>query len=408
MHDFYQNNPCVCFSSSADGLIIEVNQTLCQFLGYSREELIGQKLEKIFSLATRIFHQTHFYPLLQLKGHAEEIYITLRSKSKDDLALLINAVRTDADGDYQLHYAGIPIRERKKYEDEIVAARKAAEKALAENQELKVAKEDLQEQSEKLDQQVALAKIQNQELMQINHLVTHTLQEPVRKLMYFSSKFSENEVKSEKENQQIRKTIEDMQEKLKGLQQYVWLANGKLTIQEVRLSDLFKLAEEKLKSENPDLTISIDFKEIPIIEADYAQMKLLILEIISNSIQFRKPGNLASLEVNFSIVPIQHLQELSGDHKNASFLKLQIQDSGIGFDDNYQEQVFEFFRKLHPSVGQGIGLSLCKKIIENHGGSIFIKSQPGEGTCVNLFLPLKQENSIHLPSQKTKDELSES
>ncbi|GAA0879455.1 hypothetical protein GCM10009119_24230 [Algoriphagus jejuensis] len=394
MHDFYQNNPCVCFSSSSEGVIIEANQTLCKFLGYSREELIGQKAERIFSLATRIFQQTHFYPLLQLKGHAEEIYITLKTKSSEDVAVLINAVRTDVGEGYHLHYAGIPIKERKKYEDELVAAKNAAEKALTENTALKAAKDDLAKQSTMLDNQVTLANIQNQELRQINHLVTHTLQEPVRKLMYFSSAFTENG--SQKDVLRIRKIAEDMQAKLKGLQQYVWLSNEQLTLEEVNILELVKAEETKIRFENPDLDLSIESNEIPIIEACKAQVGVLIREILANAVQFRQPGNAVQVTIYSSIVSLNQFRQMSEQYKYTPYLKLTIQDFGIGFNDKYQEQAFEFFRKLHSGEGQGVGLSFCKKIMENHKGTISLESQPDRGTNVILYLPIKQEKSyIH-------------
>ena len=77
MKDIYNNLPCIYFSTTVDGFIIAVNDFLCNDLGYKKEELIGQKLQFIFTLSTRIFQQTHFYPLLELEGIAEELSITV-------------------------------------------------------------------------------------------------------------------------------------------------------------------------------------------------------------------------------------------------------------------------------------------------------------------------------------------
>ncbi|MGI8637585.1 MAG: PAS domain S-box protein [Segetibacter sp.] len=191
MQDLVNRIPCVYFSASADGYIVCANDSLCRYLMYTRDELVGNKLESIFTLSTRIFQQTHLYPLLQLKGHAEEIYITLKSKDGNHVPMLINAERIEENGQIRFYFAGISVSKRKKFEEEIIAAKKSAEKALNENVELKAAKKELEQHAEELDRQIDLFNRQNQELRQFNHLATHTLQEPVRKLLFFSSQIVE-------------------------------------------------------------------------------------------------------------------------------------------------------------------------------------------------------------------------
>ena len=95
MKDIYNNLPCIYFSTTVDGFIIAVNDFLCNDLGYKKEELIGQKLQFIFTLSTRIFQQTHFYPLLELEGIAEELYITLKSKEGNEVPVIVNAIKNE-------------------------------------------------------------------------------------------------------------------------------------------------------------------------------------------------------------------------------------------------------------------------------------------------------------------------
>jgi sigma-B regulation protein RsbU (phosphoserine phosphatase) len=398
MQDLYNELPCIYFSSSADGFIVEANEALCHYLGYSRNELIGQKLESIFTLSTRIFQQTHFYPLLQLKGLAEELYITLKSKDGKDVPVLINAVQNEKDGQTRYHFAGISVIKRKKFEDEIIAAKKLAEKALKENTTLKAAREELQKQAEELDIQIALANLQNQELKQFNHLATHTLQEPLRKLLFFTSEVldTEDEKNIRTTAQKIRRAAEDLNAKLKGLQQYVWLTNEKLECEEVELSHQTQFTKKQVEFENPGISIILEAEAIPVFEAYREQMQFLLKELFSNAVKFRKPGNVVNIKIYASTLMLNKFRQLTGKYKYAEFVKLQIQDDGIGFDDKYQEQAFEFFRKLHttPSFGRGIGLSLCRKIVENHSGSISLESQKNLGTTVNIFLPLKQEKTV--------------
>ena len=120
MEQYLDNAPCLYFSSLDDGTIINVNTTLCRKLGYTKEELEGQKLDTIFTIPTRIFQQTHFFPLLKMQGWAEEIYITLQTRSGEQLPLLINAERKIEDNKAISVYVGIVVLNRKRFEDELV------------------------------------------------------------------------------------------------------------------------------------------------------------------------------------------------------------------------------------------------------------------------------------------------
>ena len=396
MQPSYKHIPCVYFSSSADGYITDVNEALCNYLAYSRDELPGQKLENIFTLSTRIFHQTHLFPLLQLKGHAEEIYITLKSKEGSQVPMLINAERVDENGQITFHFAGISVSKRKKFEEEIIAAKKAAEKALNENVALKAAKEELEQHAEKLDRNISLVNQQNQELRQFNHLTTHSLQEPVRKLLFFSSQMlgTNNEIERTNAWQKISKATDDIHHKLQGLQQYVWLTNDKLKWEQVDLFDLVQSAKKQVEEQHPGISIMLESEVIPVIEAISEQMQFLLKELLLNTVRFRKPGNIVTVKIYASTLQLNKFRQLPGKYKYADYLKLQMQDEGIGFDDQYQEQAFELFRKLHLNSGHGIGLSLCKKIVENHNGFISLESQKDLRTTVIIYLPLKAEEKL--------------
>ena len=391
MEQSYKHIPCVYFSSSADGSIAEVNEALCKYLEYPRDELVGKKLEIIFTLSTRIFYQTHFFPLLQLKGHAEEMFITLKSKEGSQVPMLINAERIEENGQITFHFAGISVSKRKKFEEEIIAAKKSAEKALNENVALKAAKEELEQHAEELDRHISLVYKQNQELRQFNHLTTHSLQEPVRKLLYFSSQMmgTQDEIQRTISWQKISKATDDIHHKLQGLQQYVWLTNEDMKVKQVDLIELVDYAKKQVEEQNTGISIDIETEAIPMIEANTEQMQFLLKELLLNAVRFRKPGNIVKVKIFASTLQLNKFRQLSGKYKYADFLKLQIQDEGIGFDDQYQEQAFELFRKLHLNSGHGIGLSLCKKIVENHSGFISLESQINLRTTVIIYLPLK-------------------
>ncbi|MBD0325153.1 MAG: PAS domain-containing protein, partial [Pyrinomonadaceae bacterium] len=93
MDDLLNTAPCGFLSFSDDGVILIVNSTLLESLGYALRELQGKNFESFLPVASRIFYQTHFFPLLKLHGKAEEIYLSLRANSGAEVPVLVNAVR---------------------------------------------------------------------------------------------------------------------------------------------------------------------------------------------------------------------------------------------------------------------------------------------------------------------------
>ena len=146
--------PCGYFSFFDDSVILHVNETLCSLLGYEREQLLGKSVESILSLPGRIFFQTHLFPLVKVQGHAEEIFLFLQTSNGNHLPVLLNAQKTTWEGRNIISCAFIVVPTRKKFEDELLAARKAAETALRENEELLKAKDDLKQNAEKLERQM--------------------------------------------------------------------------------------------------------------------------------------------------------------------------------------------------------------------------------------------------------------
>lgn len=383
--------PCFYFSCSDDGILLETNGTLCSGLGFEKDELKGKRVDAIFTVATRIFYQTHFFPLLKMHGHAEEIFITIKTKDAGQIPLLVNAVRKEVNGVPVNMYVGIVVHHRKKFEEELIAAKKAAEEALKENTALIRAEQELQKHMEQLDRQMLLVSQQNEELRQFNRVITHDLQEPIRKLALFVNMLQESrEAQSLKPlSDKIIRIAGQMRAVTLGLQQYVWLTDASFKQEKVDLGELINKAQHQLAQENPNVHLVVEATDLAAIQADSAQLYMLLYQLLSNSIRFRKPGKEAFVKLAGCNLMLNRFQNLEGKYKYADFLKLQFSDSGIGFNSRYNERVFGLFQRLHPESGLGIGLSLCKKIIENHQGKIFIESVEGKGTTVTVLLPVE-------------------
>jgi phosphoserine phosphatase RsbU/P len=381
--------PCIYISAKDDGTIIDVNETTCTTLGYTKEQLLNNKLDLIFTLATRIFQQTHLFPLLKMQSTAAELFITLLSKNNDHVPVLLNAERKIINDDSVNTFIGIVVLNRKKFEDELVAAKKAAESALNENSALMQAKKELQAHTEQLDQQMQVVNKQNEELKQFNRVVTHDLQEPLRKLSVFTNMLQEK--KDGETDRIILKKILDVSSRMRsivsGLQQYVWITETQRKLDEVHLDKLILVTLQQLKNSYPGVDIKLEWDGLVPFLADHEQISLLFYHLISNSIRFRKEENKVTVVVSANITSRNKFENIPGRYHYIEFLKIQIKDDGIGFDQQYSEQVFELFKRLNSKSGHGIGLSLCKKVIENHNGKISIFSKESEGTTVTILLP---------------------
>jgi len=132
LHNLLNNAPCGFLSFTDQGSIEIINSTLLKILGYELEELVGEKFYSILPLASRIFYETHFLPLLRLHGKADEVYFSLRSKPGNDVPMLINGVRRENAGNFFYDCVFMPIRQRIQYEGEILQAKKIAETAVQE------------------------------------------------------------------------------------------------------------------------------------------------------------------------------------------------------------------------------------------------------------------------------------
>lgn len=390
MDDFFENSPNGYFSFFDDGGLYVVNNTLCSLLRYEKHELQEKNVEFIFTLATRIFYQTHFFPLVKMHGHAEEIFISLRTKDNQHLPVLLNAKRVEGANPYTV-CAFIVVPNRKKFEDELVSARNTAEAALRENSELVKVKLDLQQHMEQLDFQIQTVKNKNHELQQLNHVVTHSLREPVRKILVFTEKMQLQGIPKNVEENVTRlvKASQQLKAIVSGLQQYVWLLSAPNQFSHVNPGEIVQKVAKQLAEEYDPEILDLHVNDIPVIEADRDQLELLIYQIVSNAIKFKKTRP-ATVTITGTTIKLNTFRAVPEKYKYEDFLKLEIRDEGIGFDPQYRDNVFELFKRLDYTKGQGLGLALCKKVAENHSGLIEAHGKTNEFTIITVFLPLAQ------------------
>jgi phosphoserine phosphatase RsbU/P len=389
--------PCFYFTVGEDGILQSVNTTACTELGYSRSELVQQSIDVILPVASKIFYQTHLYPLVKMKGHAQEIFMMLRAKDGRQLPVLWNITVDNAGQQPTFVYIGLLVENRKKFEDELIQARKLAETVLQDNSALKAARENIEINLKEMDRQLSIIRHQYHDLQQLNHAMTHDLQEPLRKIIMFTGILTSNRTdlfdKATITQKLVASTVQ-MKTVIAGLQRYAWLSNAPVVRKELSLKNIIAGVQEKLAAEYPLLTIRVEVGALPSIMADEAQLRELFYQLLDNAIRFRQKEDEVVIHVNGFELDRNGFRNLHEKYDFNRHVSILVRDEGIGISPEYRELVFDLFRKFHTQSGRGLGLSLCKKIVDNHYGTITADSQPGVGTTITVILPVGNEETF--------------
>ncbi|MDX1653184.1 MAG: ATP-binding protein [Brumimicrobium sp.] len=250
---------------------------------------------------------------------------------------------------------------------------------------------NLKKQKEQLEQITHELQISNEELSQFNWISSHDMKEPLRKIRLFIDQIKlENTPLSEVQNKyfsRIDAAAERMQQLINDLLNY-----SKLNEEEVfHLSSLNDVIHEVLKNaKSPEEEIFVEVDRFPDIQMIPYQMDQLFSNLISNSIKFRARDRKCLIQIRKSKVKKSELRDLNLN-PDRKYLKIVYLDNGIGFDSSFNEKIFEVFQRLHNQreyEGTGIGLAICKKIVETHQGSIRAFGQKEKGVQFEIILPL--------------------
>ena len=343
------------------GIITYVNKKFCAISKYSAEELIG-KTHKVINSG---FHPKEFFT---------QMWNTIKSGKVWE-----GEVRNRAqDGSYYWVYTTIvPFMGNAGTPESYVAVRyEITDRVLAQEQ-LKI-------HAKKLE-------ISNRELQDFASVAAHDLQEPLRKIQSFSEKLQTKGKESLPPEMndyldRIQNSASRMQVLINDLLTYSRVTTKAQPFSPVDLNQIVEQVSCDLEVRLEQAKGKIENKGLPTIEADPTQMRQLFQNLLSNALKFHKADTPPIVTVN----TVQ-----ASDSRN---VEIHVTDNGIGFEEKYLDRIFTIFQRLHGRFefeGTGIGLAVCRKIVDRHGGSISAQSVLNQGATFIVTLPLKQvEESV--------------
>jgi PAS domain S-box-containing protein len=253
----------------------------------------------------------------------------------------------------------------------------------------KTAERQLRSYTAKLEQS-------NRELQEFAYVASHDLQEPLRKVQAFGDRLEKKYAAALSEEgrdyvNRMKNAAGRMQNLINDLLTFSRVATKTQPFQSINLKTITEEVVSDLEVRIEQTGGKVEIGDLPTLQADPLQMRQLLQNLIGNALKFHRAGDAPLVKVYAETVTANDEMRAAADE---TFCRVVIADNGIGFDEKYLDRIFTVFQRLHGRMeyeGSGIGLAVCRKIVERHGGHINASSEEGKGATFFIDLPVSQE-----------------
>lgn len=365
--------PLLIFSLNTEGLLIFANEWLEKYLGEPFETLNQTKWQ-------HVVHE-HDYPAFSLLLNNDSMQAVTALKTQVRL-------RHASSGEFLWHQVSLqPVMDDQKKVQSWsgfladIHAQKVVEETLKDNLELKQAQQKLEDNQKILERYIEELNRSNTELQQFAYIASHDLQEPIRKILFYSdyikAKYSDKlDPKGSDYVQNLHEASLRMRDLIHDILFFAQVNKDKMKRADVDLNEVAKEALQSLEILINEKQAAIEIAALPVIKGDKRLLRQLFENIISNSLKYAKKD----------IAPAIHITADSAGNEH----RISFADNGIGFDEKYLPKMFVLFQRLHNHAayeGTGLGLAICRKIMDIHEGSITANSKENEGATFHISLP---------------------
>jgi signal transduction histidine kinase len=375
-------------------------------LGASRDEVVGRHVEQLLTVGSRIFYQTHFFPLVRLHGRADEIFLVLRARDASEVAALVNAVRHERDGEWTTDCVLLRIVERRKFEDALLRAKKDAEEARAvaqasqqqleeqaaeleaQSEELRTINDELLVRTEELEEARTAADAANRAKSDFLATMSHELRTPLNAIAGYVQllELGVHGPITEPQREALGRIDRSQRVLLRLINDVLNLARIEARRVEYRLERvvLAELVESVVPLVEPQMAGRSLRLEVSVpgglaAHADREKAEQILLNLLSNAIKFTPADGCIRIDARPDAVASDRLA-------------ISVQDTGIGIPPEKLAAVFEPFvqvdaRRTRTQEGTGLGLTISRDLARGMGGDLTAESTVGEGSTFRLALP---------------------
>jgi PAS domain S-box-containing protein len=235
---------------------------------------------------------------------------------------------------------------------------------------------------------------QNKELQQFVYAASHDMKEPLRKIHFYNDFIAEDNFSqlSAKSRDYLNRSInaaDGMKRLIEDLLSYSRTTSCADSYEAVDLNDVVKEVVQIHKEELERKNGKIETGNLPVLKAVPFQIKQLMFNLVENAIKYSHPERVLHIRVMYELTNGSEIKEHKVD-PDSQFHKISVIDNGVGFDPRYAQKIFELFQQLNNIAGvsgSGIGLAICKKIVQNHRGYMYASGKPNEGANFTIYFP---------------------
>ncbi len=351
------------------GNYLSVNRKVEEVYKMNRHDIIGKNILKLFPEVS----ETGMYNNMQKAFNGETIH---------DLAYRSPISQRWFENFY------IPLRNNKQEIYAVLVIGHDSTAVMEASEKIKRMADELLHNNQQLE-------VTNKELESFTFVASHDLQEPLRKIRIFLNLISEKEMAllTESSKNYLDRTINtatQMQQFITDLLAYSRTNASKEHYQKTDLNLILEKVKTQLREVIEEKNARIDANNLPVLKVVPFQFEQLFTNMISNSLKFSKSDVPPHITIHAEITNGMIRNDNNGD-AGKRYYNLSISDNGIGFESKYNEKIFDLFQRLHSRSdygGTGIGLTICKRIVENHKGFITANGESGKGATFNIYLPV--------------------